>query len=191
MNFSLSLALITLFSSFSAFAADLPSGGAEQSLITLTSDKNSNVYELGVVLDSQNQLAGMFNAFANDPNVKDQTNFTLGDIENSHGVVLLASGNKNALLLNGTYDNTKQTGRFTVKYLENGITMKYLSCDFLLSHPNGAWAVQNAYSGILVKSINVLAGLIGISTIQGLCPAGTEEMAAADYAIFNQQLGGF
>lgn len=166
--------LISVFSLFSAAAMAAPTGTIEKPLLALTSDQDNRIYDLGITLNGQGQLTGLFNkdvsSGGTDSSEADEVAFPLSSIESSHGVVLVKHENYNALLLSGSFDGAKGSGRFTVHYLQNGLTSTYLACDFVLTKSNGNWAVQNAYNRLVVKAIRILTSMFGIANIEGICP---------------------
>ncbi|MGZ3652221.1 MAG: hypothetical protein ACXVB9_08460 [Bdellovibrionota bacterium] len=173
----LPLMLVLLLSTFGpvAFAGSPPEGAVEEPLLQLTSNLNDTIYHLGLTLNSAGQVTGMYNknvsTSAGDTNEAPETTFTLAAIESARGVVLFSSNHYNALLLSGHFDGVKQVGRFTVHYLVNGLTNRYLGCDFLLGKSDGEWTVLNVYNHAAVKAIHILTTMLGIRELEGLCPA--------------------
>jgi len=165
---------ILVLAAQTTFASDLPGTAAKQALLSLTSDQDNHIYSLGVNLNAQGQVLGIYNKDVStgglDSSEAPEVSFPLAAVESSKGVVLVTRKNYNALLLSGNLDQAKNTGRFTVHYLANGLTSKYMTCDFMLAKSAGGWAVQNAYNRAIVKAIRILTTMFGISEIEGLCP---------------------
>ena len=147
----------------------VPPGISLQQIVSLTSDRDDKVNALSVMLDKSRQVAGVYNQHAS--NLFDGQNvFWLEEIESADGAVLAVVQGRNALILQGRLDRRSQEGRFKIKYLSNGIFMRYESCDFNLRKNGDRWFVQNAYNGALVTDVRVITHGTGITTLQGLCP---------------------
>jgi hypothetical protein len=152
-----------------------PSGYTMQRLTTLTSDRDKNINYLNILIDANGILGGLYNE--SDPNNKpgegdDNTDtFWLRDIESAEGVVLASGRGRKALILKGKLDRETQEGRFTLKYLANGLTMRYENCDFELKRqPNaGPWYVKNIHTGATVTSIHIETHALGLKHIKSIC----------------------
>lgn len=143
-------------------------------LVTLSSDQNSNTTTINLMVDSNQEVAGMYN-LPNPKNIKDDETkaknvYWLNDIESAGGSVMLIRRGRNALIMQGALDRGTQEGRFNLKYLINGIFMTYDSCELLLKKKDNSWFVENAYSGEPVNVIKVITHPLGITTLEGLCP---------------------
>lgn len=153
----------------------VPPGVTLQKLVDLTSDQNGNSNYLNLMIDSNGLAAGMYNE-ANPKNSppadggRAQNVFWLRDIESPAGVVLAEARGRKALLMKGELNRESQEGIFTIKYLANGLTMKYESCNFSLKKAGKQWWVKNAYSGEKVNKIHVITWSMGITTLEGICP---------------------
>lgn len=143
-------------------------------LASLSSDQDTDLYYLNLMLDKgSSQISGFYNApdQRNSPSNRDGRAFALADIESANGAVLLVRSNRNVLLLKGLLDRPSQSGKFTIKYLADGILNRYESCDFeLTKEAPGKWFIKNSYNGEKVNSIRVITWTAGIRTIQGICP---------------------
>jgi hypothetical protein len=156
---------------------DVPQGMTTQRLATLKSDKNNNTNYLHVLINSDHKVAGMFNEDA-PGNVKDGTDtrsngvFLLKEIETQNGVVLKRASNRDVMFLSGKLDQASQEGKFTIKYLSNGLWGSYKSCDFFLRRAPGTdgWLAVNAYNGKPITDIFVETWSLGIETVHGVCP---------------------
>ncbi len=96
--------------------------------------------------------------------------FWLRDIETPHGVVLLQKDGYDVMKLRGSLNRETLEGRFQLTFLANGITNRYLTCDFLLKKSGENWYGQNAYTGQVVTTVNVVVWSLGIRNLEGLCP---------------------
>lgn len=155
----------------------VPPGISLQQLITLTNDRDSNKNYLNLMVDQNHQAAGMYNLpDAGNKSGKDDAKgknvYWLQEIESPNGAVLAKGSGRDALILLGKLDRGTQEGRFTVKYLANGLSMRYEACDFLLKRTVGSdsWHIQNAYDGSTVTNIRVTTWMMGIESLEGICP---------------------
>lgn len=157
------------------FYEDIPSGVRLQKLVTLTNDKDNNAINLHLMLDKSDLVTGFYGQ-ANENNIFAQANergknvFWLRDIESKEGVVLASRSGYDVLLMNGNLDRESQEGKFTIRYLSNGLSKRYESCDFFLRKAKNSWFIQNAYTKAKVTKVNVTSWSLGITTIEGICP---------------------
>ena len=172
----LSLCLFLL--SLSAFGAGMvpPANVSMVRLASLRSDKNNNTNYLNVMVDQNHNVVGLFNE--DDPgNIATQDTpsdkvFFLNEIESSQGIILKRSSGRNVIYMQGKLNRSTQEGQFTVRYLANGLTGRYDSCGLNLKRGSGTdtWVVYNS-NGEIVTDLFVVTWMMGIDTIQGLCPA--------------------
>lgn len=160
---------------FGPMAEEVPPGVTLQRLATMTSDRDRNVHYLNLMIDDKNLVAGLFNESdpknkPSDDDLRGEHVFWLRDIESEEGVVLAVAKGRKALILRGLLDRESQEGRFTIKYLANGLTMRYESCDFELKRKENSWVVKNVYTGGEVTTVHVETKMLGIATLKGLCP---------------------
>lgn len=159
----------------------VPPGITLQKLVSMTSDQDSNSTDLSLMIDAKKEVAGMYNKpdpkNRDDKDTKSKNIFWLKDIEDPKGVVVLVKKGRNILIMQGALNKRTQEGRFTLKYLTNGLFMTYDSCEFELKKSGSSWKVENAYTGETVKNIKVITHNLGVTTLQGLCP---EEFTAAN-----------
>ena len=153
----------------------LPPGTTLQRLITLTSDTNKNVNYLHLMFDANRNISGMFNEDAPGNEIEKDAGtgiFTLAEIESKRGGLLKKSRGYEAIFLLGKLDRNTLEGKFTIRYLANGLFTRYATCDFFLKRVPGqnSWYVQNAYNGKPVTEIFVETYSLGIETIHGICP---------------------
>ncbi len=146
----------------------VPPGITLQKLADLTSDRNMGDVALSLMLE-KNLVAGFYGErhATNEP--VEGVVYWQRDIEKPAGVSLLQVAGRDAAFLNGLLDRATQEGRFTIRYLANGITMRYESCDFLLKKGGDKWHIQNIHTGAKVPEIRVTTWSFGITTLEGIC----------------------
>lgn len=146
-----------------------------QKLITLSNDRDASLSHLNAMVDKNGQAAGLYNKLEERGGFRvfdDEVDpvIWLRDIESKDGAVLFASQGRKAILIQGQLDRETQEGRFTIRYLANGVSMRYASCDILLRHKEGKWWVQNAYTKKKVTEAKITTWSFGITTLEGICP---------------------
>jgi hypothetical protein len=145
---------------------NLPPGMGLQKMFTLTTDRDSNVYDLHAMLDSRNLSAtGMYIRSAEGGRA-----FLLTDIEKPSGVTLFETQGRKVLILQGNLNRDTNEGRLHLKYLANGLSMTYETCDVILRRTGNQYWVQNAYTNAKITAAKVLTYWAGVTTIQGICP---------------------
>ena len=149
---------------------ELPEGMHTQPLIVLTNNKDAFVYNLHAMIDKNGQAAGMYKMEDRGKDGEIHDVYWMRDLESEAGVVLVNRSDRNAILLNGTIDRETKEGRFVIRYLTNGLSMSYESCNIDLKHDDKGWYVQNVYTGERVDHAFVETYFLGIKKIQGLCP---------------------
>jgi hypothetical protein len=146
----------------------LPRESTSQRILDLTSDRDNSVNALSVVKDASGAVTALM-AQETGPNSA-QISFPLSQIEGKDGAVLLEVSGRKALILSGKLNRSTQEGKFTIKYLTNGLWMSYKSCDFNLKKDSKGFFVQNAYNGRAVERVHAVTTSLGITTLQGICP---------------------
>ncbi len=162
--------------------APVPPGMGLQKMITLTTDRDADTYLLHLMQDARSlQPTGMFVELkkaqfsAQDDGTQDPvTNpegkaFLLADIEKPAGVPLFEAQGRKVLLLQGALDRDTSEGRLHLKYLTNGLSMTYDTCDVILRKTGTEFWVQNAYTGSKVTSVKVVTSMFGVVTLDGIC----------------------
>jgi hypothetical protein len=153
----------------------VPPGMSLVRLVSLTSDRDQNVDYLNLMIDGNRKVTGMYSM--PDPNNRDGSEgsgsnvFWLRDIESPRGAVMMRAQNRDVLIMQGRLDPQTQEGRFVIRYLSNGLFGRYGSCEFYLRRSGNGWMVQNAYTRARVTNGKVLTHSLGITTLQGICPA--------------------
>lgn len=152
----------------------VPPGHGLAKLVTMTSDRDASATVLSAMVNSSNEIAGVYNSpsslYTADALTADRNVFWLSEIESSEGALMLEKQGKKVLFLQGKLDRGTQEGRFKVRFLTNGLFGRYETCDFLLKKAGSNWYVQNAYTGRRVTEVKVLTHSLGITTLQGFCP---------------------
>lgn len=149
-------------------AGSIPPGMTTSPLVNISNDRDATIQVLGLLLGGDEKITGMFSADSKSP--KDGKAFLLSVIEGKEGAVLYEASGRKAIILSGKLDRATQQGRFTLKYLANGLSMRYESCDFVLDRSGSNWLVKNAYTGGLVREARITSWSMGITTIEGICP---------------------
>jgi hypothetical protein len=161
--------------------APVPPGMSLQKMLTLTSDRDANVYVLHLMQDNRTlNPTGMFveqkksaseQEDPANPDVVDGKAFLLAEIEKPAGVALFEAQGRKVLILQGALNPDTQEGRLKLKYLVNGLWMTYETCDVLLRKTDAEFWVQNAYTGTRITSVKIVTSTFGVVTLEGICPA--------------------
>lgn len=129
-------------------------------LLTLSNDRNSGTAAIGIQTDAQGNIQKF--TYSNADGSKA---FTPAQV--SSGAVLEEQQGVQALVLMGQ----PSAGKLAIRYVYNGMSGDYRSCNMNLVHNGANWSLTNAYTGGALRSAKVVTWSLGISTIQGLCPA--------------------
>lgn len=166
-----------------SFTEYVPPGMSIKKMITLTSDRDAEVHFLHIMQDTRSAVpTGMFVEKRKtflfddeiDPNAQGKA-FLLDDIEKPAGVTVFEARGRKVLLLQGNLNRTNYEGRLRLKYLTNGLSMSYETCDVLLRNTKGQFWAQNAYTGEKITTVKVITHFLGVDTLEGLCPKKTPE----------------
>jgi len=162
------------------FGDEVPLDTALQKMVTLSTDRDNDKYYLHLMQDSRSQApSGMFvqpdknNARKNPKEKLKGRAFRLADIESAAGAPVFEADGRKVLILQGLIDRTTHEGRLQLKYLANGLSMRYESCDVLLRRNGNDFWVQNAYTGEKVTNVKVTTYFLGVITLEGICPVKT------------------
>ncbi len=157
----------------SAFEA-VPPGHGLNKLVTMTSDRDEKSTELSLLINSNNEVAGVYNSPSSslifEPSETSRNVFWLSEIETEDGAVMVEKQGRKVLFLQGKLNRATQEGKFQVRFLTNGLFGRYDSCDFLLKRNGSNWFIQNAYNGRRVTQVKVLTHSLGVTTLEGFCP---------------------
>ena len=162
------LVLASLLLSSLTAVAKVPSGLEALQLVVITNDQDSKKTYLSVLVDKDNNVAGLYSAGGEGtPDA-----FYVKDIEKKEGVPLVKRGRHTLITLNGRLDRKTQQGKFTARYLVNGLTGYREPCEFEIRRKDGKYAVRNVYTKKSVSKVHVTTSSLGIKELQGLCPTG-------------------
>ncbi|MDR3607321.1 MAG: hypothetical protein P4M08_08070 [Oligoflexia bacterium] len=166
-----------LLAAHPAFASNgsstVPGGLTLQKLVSIRSDRDSQLSLLNIALDAHGDPQGLEEVVGLTPTEQDTPSkeiryFSVGDIDSEQGVVL--DHDHNAVILKGTLDPISSTDTLTIHYLSNGLWGNYDSCDIIIQRaPGSHWELVNAYTQQPVQSIFVKTWSMGITTMQGIC----------------------
>jgi hypothetical protein len=158
--------------------AEPPSGAELQKVVTLTSDRDADVYYLHVMQNRGGGLpTGMFvepdkKNSREDPSQKPRgKTVLLAEIESAQGASVFEAQGRKVIIVQGTLNRATHEGKLKLKYLTNGLSMTYDSCDVVLRKEGESFWVQNAYTGARINKMNIKTHFLGVVTIEGVCPA--------------------
>lgn len=166
----------------SASVREVPAGLTVLPLAGITNDRDSSVSRLNLMLDARAVVRGIYME-TSAPGRGDGEQaakpvstrvYWMQNIDSPQGVVLGEGQGVKAILLRGTIDSGAGRGSLEVRYLSNGLLMKYHACrlDLRRTSPQD-WRLLNAYSGQQVTQIEVKTWTLGISTLKNVCPVGS------------------
>lgn len=150
---------------FQEQAQELPLSFSLQEIAKMTNDRDGTVNTFSLAIDAKGKVEGFHNA---SPGFA--ATYPLSIIESKEGAVLAEAEGRKVVFLLGKLNRPSQEGRFQLKYLANGLSMKYSTCDFLLKKSGSNWYIQNAYTGARVNRIHITTWSLGVKTILGICP---------------------
>lgn len=145
----------------------VPPGMSIQKMFRLTTDRDATAYDLHTMMDTRSLAATGMYVSSTDSSSRA---FLLAEIEKPAGVTLFETQGRKVLLLQGSLNRDTSEGRLHIKYLANGLSMTYETCDVLLRRNGNEYWVQNAYTGAKITAAKVLTYWAGVTTIQGICP---------------------
>ena len=143
-----------------------------QKLFTLSNDRDAVTSDLDFTLDSSNMVQGI--AYVTDSSGKtSEKDFTLNDLGTSDGAVLEEQQGVKAIELKGKIDSKKGTGALVFHYIANGLSSEYKDCNMnVMRDSSGQWIAINAYTNQPVTAAKIITYSLGITTLDGICPAG-------------------
>jgi hypothetical protein len=152
-----------------AFALALTSAAhaasAPTTLFTMADDRDAIVVNYTLLVDGDNVTG-----FQMTPGqTKANDTFTAAQVAAPAGVVVLSGQGHNVLFLQGAMDAKSGEGRFHLKYLANGLTNNYSTCDFLVKKSGSNYFAANAYTGARITSAKIITWSLGLKTLQGIC----------------------
>jgi hypothetical protein len=185
-QFSALVATSTLIFSFgiSAFATtavSLEEQFTEQIMTTISNDRNKDINQLSALVDGDGSLRGLSYAAITAEGLQGSRfvkSFTLEQVASARGVVLDGDSGHDVFILQGRLESRlldssfgQAGGTLTFKYLTNGLTGTYASCQIgIRRSPQGKWYVVNTTTNQAVVSASIETWSLGISAVEGLCP---------------------
>ncbi len=149
-----------------SYEQGVPPGTTLQKLLTLSTDRDSNTYDLHAMVETRgNSPTGMYVSTDRGGRA-----FSLAEIAKPAGVSLFEAQGRKVLILQGRLNSESHEGRMHLKYLANGLSMTYETCDVMVRRSGQNFWLQNAYTGARITSVKVLTYWAGVVTIEGLCP---------------------
>lgn len=169
--------LLILFVAVNAYAqqANVFSNDTFQPLATVTNDRDNHVDELYVVVNAQDAIQGIRFVPDHAPKPWDFTNAQM----NSPSGANLEHDPHNPIMLHAQFNpKTPNQVNWVIDYLYNGFTGSYGACRAaVMRDSRGEWHIVNVYKNtwvtqlrVLVHRMPVFGTVLGISTIQGVCP---------------------
>jgi hypothetical protein len=148
-----------------AAQAGVPNGLTATQLWTQTNDRDSNVDTFNLLVDAQGLAAGVYTRNADGT---DET-FYMKDIAKPDGVVLIEAQGHKVMFLQGQVDRVTQQGTFHIKWLSNGLTNQYTTCDFKLMHTGATYFAQNVHTNAKITQMKIISWSLGLKDLQGIC----------------------
>ena len=150
-----------------AFEGDAEMDAAGSRIVSIYNDRGANYNDLEVVLDASGAVTGAKYVGHGDGAAAPKS-FTNSQI--SSGAVLEEQQGVKALILLGKVDSATGQGKWTIKFIANGLSGDYKSCDLKVQRtPQGDWLGINAYTGAALDKAKIITWSMGIATIQGIC----------------------
>ncbi|GEM_PF-1025452 len=155
-------------------------------LAGITNDRDTSVSRLGLVLGARDEVRGIA-VVTGPPDARHASAtrrvYPLRRIESPQGVVLGQGRGVRAILLRGRIDSRAGRGTLVIRYLTNGLLMSYRQCRIGLERDGPRrWRLVNAYSGATIRSIRVRTWMLGISTLEPVCPGPQRPTTGHDQA---------
>ena len=152
--------ILALALAFSSAAHAAPS-----TLFTMSNDRDAGSVTYSVLVDGD-----AVTGFQTTPGqTKASDTFTAAQVAQPAGVVVLSGQGHNVLFLQGSVDKTTGEGRFHLKYLANGLTNNYATCDFLLKKSGTNYFAANSYTGARITNAKIVTWSLGLKTLEGIC----------------------
>ena len=168
MIFAVGISAIATAADFTSDDDSATLDRASDKLISVYNDRNTGYSDLELVVDGQGVPQGI-KWVPHEKFVAAEKSFTLAQL--AAGAVLEEQQGIKALTLTGRLDLAAAQGRWALKYIANGLSGEYKSCDMVVKRtPQGDWAVMNATTGAIVQKAKIITWSLGIKTIEGICP---------------------
>jgi len=133
-------------------------------LFSMSNDRDANVDKYEVELGADGNVTG----FAVSPAGKPAQSFSLASVARPDGAVLINSQGYDVLFLQGALKKGTQEGIFHLKYLSNGLSRSYTTCDFELKKKGDAYFAQST-SGQVITKAKMTSWSLGIASLVGIC----------------------
>jgi len=142
---------------------------SEVKLLTFSNDRTAITDELSLTLDAQGSVQGV--AYLVNDGKTAEKDFSLATLAGGDGAVLEEQQGVKAIELLGHVNSAAGTGQFVIHYVANGLSGSYSDCNVNLQRGSSGWVLINAYTGQPVKTAKIITYSLGITTIEGICPA--------------------
>lgn len=136
-----------------------------QSLASVTNDRDAHLQKLGVLLTAGKVVGLRFDTInGSTPHARD---FSIDEVKS--GAVL--DSRHNAIVLQGLIDPNTSSADLTITYLSNVVFGRHKECHAsMVRDESGRWHIVNAYNHRRVSQLVVKTRVLGVSTIEGICP---------------------
>ena len=149
-------------------AVEVETGAATAKLVSIYNDRSSGYNDLELLVDAQGAVQGA-KYVGHGSGAAAAKSFTNSEI--SSGAILEEQQGVKALILTGKVDSASGQGKWTIKYIANGLSGAYKSCDMKVQRAaQGDWIGVNAYTGATLDKAKIITWSMGITTIEGICP---------------------
>lgn len=134
-------------------------------LVEIYNDRDANHVDIDLVLDGTGFAQGV--SYLNP--TSGLKRFTLAQLQ--AGAVLEEQQGVKALILIGNVDSTAGSGRWSIKFINNGLSGVYKTCAVNLKRaPDGMWQLIHSQTGAVIRTAKIISWSLGITTIEGICP---------------------
>ncbi len=143
------------------------SGDEFQQLAAVTNDRNASVDRLYVAVNAQGAVDGV-RFLPGGSNIP--ADFTDAEMSSAEGANIEENSHKPIMLHS---ELAGQPGRinWVIDYLSNGLFGSYKSCRAaVVRDSHGQWHLLNVYNNKMVTQLRIKTWMMGITTIQGICP---------------------
>ncbi len=152
-----------------------PSGLEVLPLAGITNDRDAGLSRLALIVDARDAVRAIAvetrHAAGDGADKITRRVYPLRRIESRRGVVLGRGRGVEAILLRGRIDSRTGRGVLVIRYLANGLLMNYHECRIGLDRAGRrGWRLVNAYNGRAIHMIRVKTWMLGIATLENVCP---------------------
>lgn len=138
-----------------------------QPVASITNDRNADLQRFGVLLNA-GQVVGLRFDTVNGTNPH-ESDYSLDDMR--AGAVLDGDAKHKAIVMRASVDSTVGNADLLITYLANGLIGNHKDCRAgLVRDEKGQWHMVNVYDHRWVNHLVVQTSILGISTIEGICP---------------------